>query len=152
MAATAWRAYRDFKTALGLKKINLSTDSIKIALFLSTSNAGDVDLVTAEYATLTNEHAAANGYATGGKAVTASWNELNGTVTFDVTDPSVWTASGGSIQFRYLVMYSDTATNKDLIAYCIGDSTPADVIVTQGNTLTITIHTSGVLALSGAEA
>ena len=152
MAATAWRTYRDFKTALGLKKINLSTDIIKIALFLETSNAGDVDLATAEYATLTNQHANANGYLTGGKTVAATWNEAAGTLTFDVADPTAWTASGGSIVFRFAVLYSDTATNKDLIAYCIGDATPADITITNGNTLTITIHVSGVFTMAGGEA
>jgi len=152
MAASAWRTYRDFKTALGLKKIQLATDTIKIALFLEASNAGDVDLATAEYATLTNQHANANGYTTGGKTVAATWNEAAGTLTFDVADPTVWTATGGSIIFRFLVLYSDTATNKDLIAYCLADTAPADITVTVGNTLTITIHVSGVFTMAGGEA
>jgi hypothetical protein len=152
MAASAWRLYRDFKTALGLKKINLSSDTIKIALFLSTSNAGDVDLAGAEYAALTNEHANANGYLTGGKTVAATWSEVSGTVTFDVADPSVWTATGGDIVFRYLVLYSDSATNKDCIAYCLANTAPADITVTNGNTLTVTINALGVFTMSGAEA
>jgi hypothetical protein len=153
MAASAWRTYRDFKTALGLKKINLDTDTIMLALFLSNSNCGDVDLATAEYATLTNQHANANGYATGGKeCANATWSETGGTLTFDVDNPAVWTATGGSIIFRYLVLYSDTATNKDLIAYCLADTGPADITVTTGNTLTITIHASGVFTMAGGEA
>jgi len=152
MAASAFRTYRDFKTALGLKKIQLATDTIKIALFLSTSNAGDVDLVTAEYATLTNQHANANGYLTGGKTVAGTWSETAGTLTFDVADPAAWTASGGNIVFRYVVLYSDTAINKDLIAYCLADTTPADITVTPPNTLNITINVSGVFTMAGGEA
>jgi hypothetical protein len=152
-SATAWRTYRDFKTALGLKKVNLSSDTIKMALFLSTSNAGDVDLATAEYATLTNQHGnqSGSGYLTGGKTCTATWTETAGTLTFDVDD-AVWTATGGSITARFAVLYSDTSTNKDLICYCILDSTPADVTATAGNTFTVAIHTNGVFTMAGGEA
>ena len=153
-APTGWRTYRDFKTALGLKKINLDTDTIKCALFLAASNAGDVDLATAEYATLTSQHASqgAPGYETGGKAcANPTWTETDGTLTFDADNPAAWTATGGSIVARFAVLYSDTATNKDLIAYCILDSAPADVTVTVGNTLTISFNALGIFTLAGGE-
>lgn len=154
MAASAWRAYREFKTALGLKLINLETDTIKCALFLSTSNCGDVALATAQYATLTAQHAnqGAPGYVTGGQTAATTCTGSGGTTTFDVTDNPVWTATGGSITARFAVLYSDTAINKDLIAYCLLDATPADVTATVSNTFTITIHTSGALTIAGAEA
>lgn len=153
MAASAWRTYRDFKTALGTKKINLSSDTIKCALFSSTSNCGDVDLATAQYATLTNQvsNQGAPGYETGGKTVAATWTETSGTLTFDTADAS-WTATGGSIVARFAVLYSDTATNKDLIAYCLLDTTPADITCTVGNTLTIQMSASGIFTMSGGEA
>lgn len=150
-AATAWRVYREFKVALANKLVDLDTDVIKCALLLSTSNGGDVALSTARYATLTNQHANANGYTTGGVTVTCTYSQTTGTATFDCADPS-WTASGGSIVARFAVLYSDTATNKDLIAYCLLDSTPADVTATTGNPFTIQISASGVFTLTGAEA
>lgn len=152
MAATAWRVYREFKAALGNKLVDLGAgDTIKCALFLSTSNCGDVALATAQYATLTNQHANANGYTTGGVTVAATFTQTTGTATFDTADAS-WTASGGSIVARFAVLYSDTAANKDLIAYCILDSTPADVTVTTGNTLTIQMNASGIFTITGGEA
>ena len=153
-AATAWRVYREFKTALGTKTFVLNaSDVIKCALFTVSSNCGDVALATAQYATLTNEVAnqSGAGYLTGGKTVAATWAGASGTDTFDVADAS-WTATGGSITARYAVLYDDTATNKPLIAYCILDSTPADVTATVGNTLTIQINASGVFTLAGGEA
>src|SRR3954468_5721751 len=69
----------------------------KVALFLSTSNANTLSVGTGVYGDLTNEHANANGYTTGGLALTAeTWTNAAGTITFDAADP-VWTASGGSI-------------------------------------------------------
>lgn len=153
-APTAWRVYREFKTALGEKKVTLNaTDVIKCALFLSTSNCGDVDLATAHYATLTNEHAnqGAPGYVTGGATVAATWAQSGGTVTLDVADPS-WTATGGNIVARYAVLYDDSTADKDLIAYCLLDSAPADVTIATGNDFVITIHASGAIAIAGGEA
>lgn len=147
MAAGAWTVYHEFKLALGNKLVDLDTDTIKCALFLSTSNAGSASLASARYGTLTNQHANANGYATGGVTVVGTYNNSSGTLTFDVADPS-WTAAGGSITARFAVLYSDTATNKDLIAFCLLDSTPADVAVTDGNTLTIQINAAGVFTLA----
>jgi hypothetical protein len=147
MAAGNWVVYDEFKLALGNKLVDLDTDTIKVALFLSTSNAGSASLATAQYATLTNQHANANGYTTGGVTVASTYADAAGTETFDIADPS-WTASGGSIAARFAVIYSDTATNKDLIAYCLLDSTPADVTVTTGNTLAIQINASGVWTLT----
>jgi hypothetical protein len=119
----------------------LAADSYKIALFLSTSNIG---ATSTTYAALTNEHANANGYTTGGNAVTLSLSGTT-TVTIDTTDPAVWTASGGSIIARYAVLY-EVAGN--VLAYCLLDSTPADVTTTTGNTLTITINASGIATLA----
>lgn len=143
MAAGPWVLYHEFKLALGNKLIDLDSDTIKCALFLSTSNAGSAALASARYATLTNQHANANGYTSGGVTVASTYANAGGTETFDVADPS-WTAAGGSIVARFAVLYSDTATNKDLIAYCLLDSAPADVTITDGNVLTLAINASGV--------
>jgi len=143
MAAGAWVIYHEFKASLGQKLIDMDSDTIKIALFLSTSNAGAASLASAVYATLTNQHANGNGYTTGGATVVCTFNNSGGTVTFDSADPS-WTMSGGSLVARFAVIYSDTAASKNLIAYCLLDSAPADVTVTDGNTLTLQISASGV--------
>lgn len=140
MPAGTWTFPNAAKTSLTTGTF-LDADSYKIALFLSTSNIGSG---TTTYAGVTNEHASANGYTTGGNAVTLSRSGTS-TVTFDTTDPAVWTASGGSIIARFAVLYE---VGGNVLAYCLLDSTPADVTVTTGNTLTLTIHASGVFTLS----
>ena len=129
MAAGAWTFTNNSKN-----KFNEGTfgtaDTYKIALFLSTSNIG---ASTTTYAGVTNEHANANGYTTGGNSVTLSKSGTS-TITFDATDPAVWTASGGSIVARFAVLYEVAG---DVLVYCLLDSTPADVTVTTGNQLTI---------------
>lgn len=52
-----------------------------------------------------------NGYTTGGTATTIAVSETTGTTTITGTQV-VFTASGGAMgQFRYLVLYNDSATS-----------------------------------------
>jgi hypothetical protein len=61
---------------------------------------------------------------------------------------STWTASGGSLVFRFGVIYDNTAASKNLICYSLLDTTPADITVTNGETLNISINASGVFTLT----
>ena len=103
-AAGKWKIYDIAKKYIGDGTHDLDdTTNWKCALFLSTSNANT--LTNDLYGDLTNEHSNANGYTTGGIALTGvTWNESAGTVTFTCTSP-VWTASGGSITARFAVIY-----------------------------------------------
>ena len=140
MAAGNWTFTDVARTRMLNGTFDFDTDAFKEALFLSTSNIG---AATTTFAGVTNEHAAANGYTAGGIAVTITLSGTT-TVTVDSTDP-VWTASGGSITARFVVLYEVTG---DVVAYALLDSTPADVTATAGNTLTIQHNASGVFTLA----
>ena len=63
------------------------------------------------------EISAGNGYTAGGTATTITVSETTGTSTVQGTQV-VFTASGGSIgPFQYAVLYNDSATNKNLVAW-----------------------------------
>lgn len=134
-AAGAWTLTSGGRTSLLDGTFDLDTDSFKCALFLSTSNIG---AASTTYAGLTNEHAAANGYTTGGIAIALTLSGTT-TVTVAVTTAPVWTASGGSIVARFAVVY-EVAGN--VLAYALLDATPADVTVTTGNTLTVSANSA----------
>jgi len=123
------------------------------ALFLSTSNCNTLSVGTGIYGDLTNEHANANGYTTGGVALTGeTWTRSGATVTFDANDAS-WAASGGSIIARFVVIYANATLNgivKPLLCVALLDTTPADVTATTGNTFPVTFNASGIISLSGA--
>ena len=142
MAAGKWVFTNNAKDKLSEGRF-LTSDTYKIALFLSTS---DIGTGSTTYAGVTNEHANGNGYTTGGNAVTLSKSGTS-TITFDATDPSVWTASGAGIVARFAVLYE---VGGDVICYCLLDDAPANVTVTAANTLTLTINASGVFTLSEA--
>lgn len=142
MAAGNWTFTNAGRTELlDNTGFDIDTGSYKCALFLSTSNIG---ATSTTYAGLTNEHANANGYTTGGIAVTLTLSGTT-TVTVDIATDPVWTASGGSITARFAVIY-EVAGN--VLCYCLLDSTPADVTATSGNTLTVAANASGVFTLA----
>ena len=117
-----------------------------MALFTSSStNAQTTSLGTATYATLTGEVSSANGYTTGGVSVAPTWSNASGTETF-TTANATWTASGSGITARTAVLYD--STSGDLICWSVLDSTPADVTVSAGNTLTVQANGSGVFTVA----
>jgi hypothetical protein len=142
MAAGAWTFTNGGRTSLLDGTFDLNTDTFLMALFLSTSNIG---AASTTYAGVTNEHANANGYTTGGVSMGAL--TLAGTTTVTVDDPAdvVWTASGGSITARFAVIYESAG---NVLCYALLDSTPADVTATTGNTLTVALHASGIFTLA----
>src|SRR5918999_311229 len=126
MAAGQWQFTNAGRQKFFNGIFDIDSDTFKMALFLSTSNIG---AGSTTYAGLTNEHANANGYTTGGIAITLTIAGTT-TVTIDIQTDPTWTASGGSITARFAVIYE---VGGDVLAYCLLDATPADVTTTDGN-------------------
>lgn len=149
MAADAWAVYDIFKEYIGDGTIDLDADTFNCGLYSSTSNFATLTL--SGRANLTNQHATANGYTQPGSALASvTWVRAGSTTTLDSAD-EVFTASGGSIVARAAVIDDDTVTTPTadpLCCYTLMDNTPADVTATSGNTLTIQMNASGILALS----
>lgn len=137
MAAGQWQFTNAGRQKFFNGTFDIDTDTFKMALFLSTSNIG---AGSTTFAALTNEHAAANGYSAGGISITLTLAGTT-TVTIDISVDPVWTASGGSIVARFAVIYE---VSGDVLAYCLLDSTPADVTTTTGNQLTVAADANGV--------
>ena len=137
MAAGSWQFTNAGRQKFFNGTFDIDSDSFKMALFLSTSNIGSG---STSYAGLTNEHANANGYTTGGIAITLTLSGTT-TVTIDIQTDPVWTASGGSIVWRFAVIYE---VGGDILAYCLANTTPADETTTDGNVLTVAAHANGV--------
>ena len=142
MAADAWVFHDRFLEFQGDNTIDMDNDTFVMALYTSTSNIATTSVGDAT--TATNE-VTGNGYARA--ALTTTWNRTAGTVTFDSTDGS-FTAAGGSITARYAAIIDTTTTPDEVVCHSLLDNTPADVTVTDGNTLTVQINVSGIGTLS----
>ncbi len=132
--------FNKFLEQLAEKAYNLGSDTLKFAL-TNTAPTAATDTVFLP-GTLHPPPAAANGYTTGGHAVTIlDSSETGGTYTLATTIDVVITATAGGIgPFRYVILYDDTAANKELIAYWdYGSSIP---LLASGETFTIDVTAS----------
>lgn len=133
--------FESFVEAVAEKKHNLGADTLKIMLTLvapAAANTVKADLT---------EIAAGNGYVAGGTAASiSSSSQTSGTYKLVLADV-VFTASGGAIaNFRYAVLYNDTATNDELIGYYDYGST---VTLASGDTFTVDFDPSaGALTIA----
>jgi hypothetical protein len=147
MAADDWKIYDSFKEKMADGTVDLDDAGagvFKCALFTDALTPAQTDDL---YSALSDEVAAANGYTTGGEALTGiTWTEAAGTATWDADDV-VFTASGGSIVCRYAIIYH--VASSQLVAMSLLDNSPADVTVTDGNTLTLQLDAAGIFASSG---
>ena len=141
MAVTFTKIYK-FVLNLWNKVFNLSSDQLMIAL----TNTLPVASTANQYSDITSPLATTN--LSGGtpfNLTTTSYTQLSGTASLILAD-LVLTATGVVGPFRYMVLYDNAATNKELIGfYDYGTS------VTLGNTDTFTLdfdNVNGVLTLS----
>jgi hypothetical protein len=135
MPAGQLTLYNAVAKEIGDGSLDMDTQTFKATLHTS---AYAPNLAQSQYSDLTNELATANGYTNGGATLTGvTWNQTSGVCVFESGNVT-WTAAGGSISARYLVLRSSSSANQLLIGYMLLDATPADVVVTSGNDLVIT--------------
>lgn len=147
MAATAWSVHDVIKEYIGNGVVNFDTDSFIIILCASASNV-TTDSVNA-YTSVTSEVSSNYGYTQKNKALTTlAWSQTGGTATWDSGNP-VWTASGGSIVARKAGIIDDQVTSPvaDPVV-CASSLSSGDITATDGNTFTVTMHTSGIFTLA----
>lgn len=130
--------FNSFIEAVAEKKHNLASDQLKVALTNTDPTAA-----SSVYADLTSPLATTNlSGATPFNITTTSSSQTGGLYSLVLTDLTL-TASGGDVgPFRYVVIYNDTATNKELIGYYDYGTSAS---ITDGNTLTINFNESDTL-------
>lgn len=151
MTASVWAFYDDFHLRIADGTWDLDVPpTMKMALVLSTSNFATA--ANNVYGDLTNEVANANGYTTGGVAMTGGgWTRTTGTAKFTAA-ATAFSASGGDIVCRAAVCYQNATVNtvvKALMCYSILDNTPGNTTITNGTTLSIAMNASGTFTLTG---
>lgn len=136
-----YQKFNSFVEAVAEKVHNLGSDQLKIAL----TNTAPVATNT-QYSNLTSPLSTTNlSGATPFNLTTSSSAQTSGTYKLVVAD-LVLTATGAVGPFRYVVVYNDTATNKELIAFADYGSS---VSLAAGETLNIDFDgTNGLLTIA----
>src|SRR5437899_6554292 len=144
--AGKWKVYEQTKLNLGKAIFDLTSGTFNMALYLSTSNANTLS-GSAIKGDITNEVANANGYTTGGVALTGvTYTNVAGVETFTAASPT-WTAAGGAITGRFGLIYKVGTFGglvNPIISVSLLDTAPADVSVADGQQLTVTINAAGI--------
>ena len=105
--------FEKFSENLGKGVFNLSTNQLKIAL----TNTAPTAATDSVYADITSPIAGTNlDGATPFNVTTTSFAQTGGTAKLVLADLTL-TATGSVGPFQYVVLYSDTASNKELIGY-----------------------------------
>lgn len=152
MARGDLTVFNEFTISLGEKKINLETDTIKLALIdNSVTPAADdatpmwgagsgVDYDSAEVST-------AGGYSAGGFTISGPELVRSGAVaTFDDDDSNLALVQNalGFTDAYYGILYSDTATNKECIAFIDLGGPVSEV----AGPIAINFNASGILTIT----
>lgn len=130
--------FQPFVEKLAEKAHNLGSDTLKVALTNSAPSAANGVLTDITEISYTNLSART--------ITTSSSAQSSGTYKLVLAD-LVLTASGGTVgPFRYVVVYNDTATNDELIAYYDYGSS---LTLNDGDTFTIDFDaTNGFLQVA----
>ena len=152
MAASAWQLYNEAKKYIGNGTITLGAGVFKMVLAKAASNASTFTL--SAYSEITNEVAAAGGYATGGRALvpaTGQWVQGASAKQQKFTMSSIglaFTASGASIEnIKFAVLRNSTGSGAGkLLCWCKLSS--SQFTVASPNTLTVLPATTGIFTLT----
>lgn len=129
--------FNSFVEAVAEKVHNLGSDQLKIALTNSAPSASNTVLANITEISYTNLSTR--------NITTSASSQTSGTYKLVLTD-LVLTASGSVATWRYVVMYNDTATNDELIAYWDRGSS---ITMENGDTVTLDFDgTNGVLQIA----
>lgn len=121
--------FHSFVEAVHEKVHNLGSDTLKVLL---TNTAPS--LSNTQKSDISGELSTANGYTAGGATITVTASSQSSGLYTLLANDVTWTATGNIGPFRYAVIYNDTATNDELIAYI--DYTYS-ITVASGQTFTI---------------
>ena len=136
----SYNKFNSFVEAMAEKAHNLGSDTLTVALCAAANApvAGNTVLANLTQISYTNLSSRV-------LTVSAS-SQSSGTYKLVISD-LVLTASGGSVgPFRYVVIYNDTATNDELIAWFDYGS---DLTLADGETLTLDFDgTNGLLQVA----
>ena len=135
----AYNKFQSFVEAVAEKVHNLGADSLKIALCATANAPVATNTVLANLTEIAYTNLSA-------RTVTISSSaQTSGTYKLVLAD-LVLTASGAVAPFQYVVLYNDTAANKELIAWWDYGSA---VTLANGDTFTLDFDgTNGVLQIA----
>lgn len=147
MAAGAWTFYNIAKKKLMDGSMDLDTNTFRMSLYTSASNAATLTLSTRT--SVTTEVTEAFGYSSSGKPLASiTWGVGASATEWRWNCAAiVWTAAGGSIaSVKFAVIWQSSGVADKLL--CFSQLSTTQFTITSGNTLTITPSANGIFELN----
>lgn len=154
MAQGTLTLFNEFSKSIGDGRIDLDTHTFYAAL--TTLQVGGTPTIAATDAVpcwgaggttnlSTSEVAATGGYTAGGIALTSvTWTQASGVCTFDAANIS-WTSAGSDpTTIKSLVVYDNTATNKDAVGFMDMTSDGVTAISLAAGNINVNWSASGI--------
>ena len=110
---SSYNKFNSFVEALAEKVHNLGSDQFKIALCAAANAPVAANTQLSDLTVITANFTGVNPL----NIVTTSSAQTAGTYKLVVEDLTVTADTGGNPAFRYIVIYNDTATNKELVGF-----------------------------------
>jgi hypothetical protein len=149
MAAGIWTFYNLAKRHLMDGLIDLDTDTFKMSLYTSASNAATLTLSVVS--AVTGQVAEAFGYSSSGKPLAGVTWQTGASATefrFDCT-ATIWAAVGGDIQnVKYAVIWKQSSSTLGRKLLCYSMLSTSQFNVTSGNSMAVTPSANGIFELN----
>lgn len=159
MAQGTITLFNEFAESVADGRIDLDTDTFKVAL--TTLQVGGTPTIAATDAVpcwgaggttnlSTSEVSAGGGYTANGETLTSvTYTQTSGVGTFDAANVT-WTsaASGDPATIKSLVLYSDTATNKDAVGFMDMTTDGTTAISLLSGDITVNWNASGIFTVT----
>lgn len=112
----AFNYFEPFVASIGNDQLDLSSDTLMVALFTGEPSTDDVSYDGTSKTLISTSNAAeatgggSTGYTYGGTQLTGNdYTQSSGTATLSASGTPSWTAGSSGITFRYIVLYDGTA-------------------------------------------
>lgn len=145
MATGTITVFQEFSDQLGKEIHNFSSDTLKLAIVDNTltPTAGDTTPTWSDYSA--NEVSTGGGYTANGITLSSvTWAETAGVATLDAANVSLSQNALGFTDAYWGIIYNDTATNDDAIAFVeLGGP-----VSEQSGPVAINFNASGILTVT----
>jgi len=151
MAQGDLTVFNAFVDDLGKGKHNLDTDTFKLALVTNstvpTATTEDPCWGAGGTTNFSSTEVSGTNYTAGGTDITSTFSTAVAVGTFDgTTNPSWSQHASGPNNIRWGIIYNDSATNKDCVAF-IEMGSGADISLADGD-ISYTFHASGIATIT----
>lgn len=141
--------FEEFAADIGVEKLQLNTDTLKLGLITTAAASVAASTATPTWSDFSGAEVSGSGYTAGGATVAStSYTEASGVGTLDGNDVTWSQNASGFTNARTGILYDDTPSSAALkVAICKVDLGSTNVSLQDGD-VTVAWNASGILTIT----